>query len=176
MKLSQKLVKFIILKTQIIPLEKLTPAEWNPRIITDKRFKDLCDSISSDPQFLVTRPMLASKNGILYAGNMRYRALMSLGYTEGPVIYTDIDEKTAKLRAIKDNTHFGEFQMDELSTMVVDFSPLEVKMTGLPENIIKSINGAEGKESPKEFVQFDASIDTDFQCPKCSYVWSGKAK
>lgn len=172
---TQDLVKFIILKTEIVPLSKLTPAKWNPRIITDKRFKDLCASIKDDPQFMVLRPMLASKKGILYAGNMRYRALAELGYTEGPVIYTDIDEKTAKFRSIRDNAHFGEFQMDELATMIVEFDPIKVQISGLPEVMLAQLKGAEdfSSKNKEEDVAFIAN-KLEHTCPKCGFKFSDK--
>ena len=57
-----------------VPLSELHPSPWNPRTISDARFKNLCASIEADPDFLWQRPILAMVDGTIYAGNMRYRA------------------------------------------------------------------------------------------------------
>ena len=57
-----------------VPLHLLQPAPWNPRVIKEARFQNLCGSIQADPEFLWRRPILAQADGTIYAGNMRYRA------------------------------------------------------------------------------------------------------
>ena len=173
---AKDLEKLIILKTEMVPANKLKPAKWNPRIITDKKFRKLCEAITDDPQFITLRPILASKKGIIYAGNMRYRALIDLGYTEVPCIFTDIDEKTARLRSLKDNNHFGEYQMDELASLVVEFDPLKIELTGMPDSIMRQINNAEDDQSSKnkeEDIAFTAG-KLEHQCPKCGFKFTDK--
>lgn len=131
-----------------VKIDRLQPAAWNPRSIKDERFKKLCESIKSDPDFLELRPILATKDGTIYAGNMRYRACKHLGYTEVPCIITDIDETLAKTRAIKDNNEFGEWDNEILATMIdeLDKEGVDVSLLGLDssiENIIESLNGGD---------------------------------
>lgn len=173
-RMNKKLEAFILLKTELVDPKELKPAKWNPRIITDKRFKKLCESIEEDPQFMVLRPILASKKGIIYAGNMRFRALVHLGAAKVPVIYTDIDEKKAKLRSLKDNNHFGEYQMDELATLVVEFEPLKVELTGMPESIMRQIQHADADHSAKN-EEVDVSFTAnklEHTCPKCGFAFA----
>lgn len=153
---------FVLQKTVLKPMKELRPAKWNPRLITDARFKTLCDSIADDPQFMVLRPVLATKKGTIYAGNQRFRALEHLGYKECPTIVTDIDEKTAKKRALKDNNHFGDWQMDELANLVVEFSPLEIELMGMPPSILKNIqNEEEDKKAAKIKSTFEIVIECE---------------
>ena len=77
---------------QRIPVNQLKPSPWNPRLIKDQKFKNLCKSIEEDPTFMELRPILADKEGVIYAGNMRYRAVCHLGWEDVPCIMTDIDE------------------------------------------------------------------------------------
>jgi hypothetical protein len=35
---------------------------------------------------------------------------------------------------------------------------------------------AEGPEAPSEFPEADEDIETEHQCPKCGYEWSGKSR
>lgn len=57
-----------------VPLSALQPAPWNPRSISDERFQNLCHSVETDPEFLWLHPILATKDGTIFAGNVRYRA------------------------------------------------------------------------------------------------------
>lgn len=101
-----------------IKLTDLHLWQSNPRVIKDKRFEALCKSMTDDPAFLELRPVLATKEGRIYAGNQRYRAAQHLGWTEINAVITDIPEKLANERAIRDNNEFGEWNNDELATIL----------------------------------------------------------
>ena len=92
---------------QMVSLVALTPAAWNPRSINDERFTNLCRSLEADPDFLQLRPILATTDGTIWAGNMRYRAAQKLGWETIPAILVDIPEALAKERALKDNAPVG---------------------------------------------------------------------
>ncbi len=102
------------------PVERLTPAPWNPRTIKDERFQNLCRSIESDPAFLWRRPVLATADGTIYAGNMRYRAARHLGMESIPAVVEDIPEQLAKERALRDNAQWGEWEEDELASLLAE--------------------------------------------------------
>jgi DNA modification methylase len=101
-----------------VPLARLTPAPWNPRLIRDARFANLCKSIEADPGFLEQRPILATADGTIYAGNMRYRAVQHLGWPDVPAIVADIPEQLAKERALRDNAQWGDWQDDDLAALL----------------------------------------------------------
>jgi ParB-like chromosome segregation protein Spo0J len=100
-----------------VPIERLHPAEWNPRVLTDERFENLCASIRDDPEFLGVRPILATKIGTIFAGNMRFRAAIALGYQSVPAILVDIPENLAKQRALRDNRSWGEWDAQMLAEL-----------------------------------------------------------
>jgi len=100
------------------PLAALKPAPWNPRTIKDERFKNLVRSIQADPKFLYRRPILATADGTIYAGNMRYRAAEHLKMASVPAIIEDIPEQLAKERALRDNQQWGEWHEDELAELL----------------------------------------------------------
>ncbi len=130
-----------------IALSKLKPAPWNPRLIKDDRFKNLCKSLENDPAFFDLRPCLATLDGTIYAGNMRYRAAQKLGWTEVPAILTDIPEILAKERAIKDNSNFGEYD-DSIATIIdeLEKSGVDLDTLGLDKQIEKIIEQLNQKE------------------------------
>jgi len=99
-------------------LARLHPAPWNPRTIKDERFQNLVRSIQADPDFLWRRPILATADGTIYAGNMRYRAAQHLGMATVPAIIEDISEQLAKERALRDNHQWGDWQDDQLGEFV----------------------------------------------------------
>jgi DNA modification methylase len=105
-------------KATATPLSALQPAPWNPRFISDERFQNLCRSIEQDPDFLWLRPILATKDGTIFAGNMRYRAAEHLGWGELPAILVDIPEQLARERALRDNAQWGEWEEDDLAALL----------------------------------------------------------
>ncbi len=98
-----------------IPLAALHPAPWNPRTISDERFRNLCASIQADPDFLWRRPVLAQADGTIYAGNMRYRAAQQLGLETIPAVVEDVSDQLARERALRDNRQWREDEEDDLA-------------------------------------------------------------
>ena len=92
----------------------------NPRFIRDEKFKDLCRSIETSPEFLDARPLLVypldGGNFITLAGNMRLRACRELGMVDAPCYVFPKNTPIEKLReyAIKDNVPFGQTDWDVL--------------------------------------------------------------
>ena len=103
---------------EAVPLDRLYPAPWNPRTIKDERFQNLVRSIRADLDFLWRRPILATADGTIYAGNMRYRAAQHLGMATVPAVIEDISEQLAKERALRDNHQWGDWQDDGLAELV----------------------------------------------------------
>ena len=101
-----------------VPLVVLTPAPWNPRTIKDERFQNLCRSLEADPDFLQLRPILATADGTIFAGNMRFRAAQHLGWETIPAVLVDIPEPLARERPLRDNAQWGEWEDDELATLL----------------------------------------------------------
>ena len=102
----------------LVLLVALRPAPWNPRSIKDERFQSLCRSIEADPEFLWRRPILAQSDGTIYAGNMRYRAAQQLGMLELPAIVEEVPDQLARERALRDNQQWGEWEEDELASLL----------------------------------------------------------
>lgn len=130
----------------LTPITALKPAEWNPRLIRDERFKKLCDAIADDPEQLWTHsigarwsnPGTVGDIGEIYDGNMRYRAVCHLkdkgvpcsspameGWSLVPAVIEDISIEIAKKRAIRANSHFGEYT-DEINELVFELGEFGV--------------------------------------------------
>ncbi len=102
-----------------IPIKSLKLLEKNPRRITKEQMQKLCKSITDDPEFLFSRPVLVNRVAnvlTVYAGNQRVRAAKALKMKEIPcIIEDDLDEELIAKRVVLDNKTFGEFDFDLLA-------------------------------------------------------------
>ena len=107
---------------QPIPLARLKAWAGNPRSINDERFANLCRSLEADPEFLQLRPILATLDGTIFVGNMRYRAAQHIGWETVPAILVDIPEQLARERALKDNAQWGEWEEGEVAKLLAELT------------------------------------------------------
>jgi len=99
-------------------IKTLRKLEGNPRIIKDKQFKTLCDSIKTNGDYFEARPcILSDRTGVLViiAGNQRYEAARHLGMKSIPtVLLPNLTEEREREIIIRDNVANGEWDWDEL--------------------------------------------------------------
>lgn len=98
---------------------EIKPNPNNPRIIKDDKFKKLVQSLRDFPQMMALRPIIIDENNIIQGGNMRFKALLELGYKDVPDEWIkqgkDLTEEQWREFVIKDNVGFGEWDMDILA-------------------------------------------------------------
>lgn len=122
---------------QEIELEKLVPAAYNPRKITDKEFKGLCESIKAFGQ---TENFIVNKDMTIISGHQRFSAMRYLGKKTAFCNVLDLDKNQEKklnvvmnspaisgkwdsdklteiLIELKDEEDFGKLRLDELKTL-----------------------------------------------------------
>lgn len=118
-------------------LNELKKLPNNPRIIRDKQFKTLCDSIRDNPKYFEARPIILSdRTGslVIIAGNQRYEAAKSLKLKEVPTFLIEgLDEAKEREIIIRDNISNGEFDMSALANEWSDL-PLVEWGVDLPED------------------------------------------
>ena len=120
--------KTSVLQAVVLPLANLETntgqvegLPQNPRLIKDEKFKKLKKSIEDNPEMLALRELLVYPIGggkyIIIGGNMRYAAMKELGYKDAPCKVIPEETSVENLRAytIKDNSGFGEWDMDMLA-------------------------------------------------------------
>ena len=110
-----KLSKLEANKGQIPGLPK------NPRVIKDEKFKKLVKSIEDNPEMTSLREILVYPHEgkyVVIGGNMRLKAMKELGYKEAPCKVIPEETTVEQLQAytIKDNSGFGEWDFDMLSS------------------------------------------------------------
>lgn len=103
----------------MIKITDIKPNKKNPRTIDDVNLDKLKNSIQQFPQMMALRPMVVNKRGIIIGGNMRYRALVELGFKELPDEWVKTAEELSpddeKRFIVEDNIAFGEWDMTALA-------------------------------------------------------------
>jgi len=107
----------------IVPINLVSNWDKNPRTISAEDFERLKNQIK---KLGVYKPLLCFKEKDKYitlGGNMRLRALKDLKYTEVWISLINPKTEAEKLEyALSDNDRAGEYQKDDLATLVSQFS------------------------------------------------------
>ena len=104
------------MKIQVVPISQVVPNSQNPRIVNKAKFEKLKKSIQDFPEMLNLRPLIVNEHNVILGGNMRYKAIVELGYSEVPIIRAeDLTERQAQEFIIKDNLSFGDWDWDILA-------------------------------------------------------------
>lgn len=103
----------------MIPINQIRQNPKNPRTINQASFTKLVASLSKFPKMMALRPIITDDDGIIIGGNMRYKALVAIGYKELPEDWvkraSDFTEAELKEFVIKDNLGYGEWDWDLLA-------------------------------------------------------------
>ena len=130
-------------------LTELKKLPNNPRIIRDKQFRTLCDSIRDNPEYFEARPViLSNRTGelIIIAGNMRYSAAKALKLKEVPTYLIEgLTEAKEREIVIRDNISNGEFDFDILANGWDDL-PLVDWGLDLPADWLKEVGEVDAPE------------------------------
>lgn len=105
-----------------ISIDKLKPAEYNPRSLTKKEYQDLKNSLE---RFGFVEPLVVNsakeRENIIIGGHQRWRVAKDMGYNEVPVAYVKISEieKEQELN-LRLNKNLGHFDYDLLANFDED--------------------------------------------------------
>ena len=130
-------------------LSEIKKLEGNPRVIRDKEFKTLCNSIRDNSEYFEARPViLSNRTGelIIIAGNQRYEAAKSVKLKQVPTFLIEgLTELKEKEIIIRDNISNGDFNFDILANEWSDL-PLVDWGVDLPEDWIGDVAGIDAPE------------------------------
>jgi len=104
----------------------------NPRLIKDAGFAKLVKSIKEFPKMMELRPLVVNADNMIIGGNMRFKAIKELGYTNIPKEWVkradELTEDETRRFIIADNVGFGEHDWDLLAN---DWDSAELNDWGL---------------------------------------------
>lgn len=129
-------------------LTKIKSNPSNPRVIKDEKFKKLCASIKEFPKMLELRPIIVDSEGIILGGNMRFKAIQSLGmplqeawFKEANTL-TDVEKRRF---IVEDNVGLGEWDWDSLANQ---YEKVELEDWGLDVDKIFGKHETKEDEAP----------------------------
>ena len=139
--LEQRVIMDIVRRT--LPLTQLSPAEYNPRQMSNKDRSDLMQSMK---EFGVVEPLVVQKKTVydevrkgevhkIIGGHQRYYAAMDLFLGEVPCVVLDVDDTKAKLLNIALNKIHGDWDVTKLTALVDELrlENADVSLTGFDE-------------------------------------------
>ena len=98
------------------PIDDLIFAEYNPRQLSDKQYKNLKDSIS---RFGLVDPIIVNKNkdrkNIIIGGHQRIKVARTMGISEVPCLYIDLPYEKERELNVRLNKNTGEWDFDILA-------------------------------------------------------------
>lgn len=170
-------------KTVTRKISDLSEWEENPRLITERAFNQLVESLQEDGYH--NRIMITQDN-LIIGGHQRKRALLAAGLTED----TEIEviqanepltaEQFARLN-VRDNLAYGQFDFDKLANM---YTPIQLMEWHMPEEMLPTMSDmqtegvgkkglTEDDETPEPPIEPTAKLgdlylfDAYYECESC---------
>ena len=100
------------MKIELIKINKLKPATYNPRQISTKQYNDLKKSIE---RFGLVDPIIVNKDMTIIGGHQRYKICKELKHTEIDCVVLDLSKEEERELNIRLNKNTGDFDMDILA-------------------------------------------------------------
>ena len=168
------------MKIEKLPTDTLIPYARNTRTHSEAQVAQIAGSIR---EFGFTNPVLIdAENGII-AGHGRVLAAQKLGLGKVPCIRLSyLTDTQRRAYIIADNKLALNAGWDEelLGLELADLREegFDLELTGFDGAGIEAfLNPPEPEASvPIDFPEADENIETEHQCPKCGYEWSGKSR
>jgi ParB-like chromosome segregation protein Spo0J len=153
---------------------KITELSLDPSNVRKHSRRNLDAIKASLRKFGQQKPIVVDAKGIVLAGNGTLTAAQELGWTEIQIVRTDLAGVEATMFAIADNrtAELAEWEEDKLNAVLKSLQDEGVDLVDVgysPEDVKIEAE----KEAPQEFAEVDENIETEHNCPKCGYKWSG---
>lgn len=126
----------------------------------------------------VQRVIVNRRTGHVVDGHLRVEVALSRDEPEVPVIYVDLSEAEEKLvlAALDPIGGLAETDASTLDSLLREVTTSEPALMELLDDLARSAEIVPGDlEPPDDFNEVDESIETEHECPKCGYRWSGKS-
>ncbi|MEI3355692.1 MAG: site-specific DNA-methyltransferase [Clostridia bacterium] len=133
---------------QILKIENLKPAEYNPRkdlTPEDEEYQKIKNSLT---EFGYVAPVIVNADMTVIGGHQRLKVLKELGYTEIECNIVDLDKNKEKALNIALNKITGEWDNGKLEELLAELkeADIDMDMTGFSfdevDNILKDITGS----------------------------------
>ena len=133
---------------QKISIEKLKPAEYNPRKDLKPEDEEYQKIKKSLVEFGYVAPVIVNADMTVIGGHQRLKVLKELGYTEIECNVVDLDKDKEKALNIALNKITGEWDNAKLEELLAELKEtnIDMDMTGFSfdevDNMLKDITGS----------------------------------
>lgn len=131
------------MKIEKIKIEKLKPAEYNPRKDLKQEDEEYQKIKKSITEFGYVAPVIVNSNMTVIGGHQRLKILKELGYIDVECVIVDLDPNKEKALNIALNKISGDWDNDKLEELLSELKQTDIDMdvTGFSfdevENILK---------------------------------------
>jgi ParB-like chromosome segregation protein Spo0J len=161
-----------------LPLAALTPYAANSRTHSGDQVRQIARSIE---EFGFTNPVLIDGAGGIIAGHGRVQAAQLLGLATVPCLrLAHLTDAQKRAYIIADNRLALNAGWDEsilaAELQALDGLEFDLGLIGFDAGELDRLLALSIKnddQPPDDFKDVDEDIETDHECPKCGYQWSG---
>jgi ParB-like chromosome segregation protein Spo0J len=157
------------MKVQVLPINDLLPADYNPRkdlSVDDKEYRKLKKSIK---KFGYVDPIIYNlTSGNVVGGHQRLKVLKDLGYKEVDVVVVELDEMDERALNVALNQISGAWDLPRLKDLfeLLDNGSYDIENTGFEmdeiETLMTQFHKPEKETEKKEKT-----------CPECGAILKG---
>jgi len=146
--MKQVVLRSIEMNIQKISIEKLKPAEYNPRKDLKPEDEEYQKIKKSLVEFGYVAPVIVNADMTVIGGHQRLKVLKELGYTEIECNIVDLDKDKEKALNIALNKITGEWDNTKLEELLAELkeADIDMDMTGFSfdevDNMLKDITGS----------------------------------
>lgn len=168
------------MKIETVAIDSISLDPANVRRHPDRNLEAIKGSLR---RFKQQKPIVVDADGVIRAGNGTYEAARALGWEKIAIVRTGLKGSEATAYGLVDNrsAELAEWDHEGLGELIRGLRADEFPIAELgweDDDLAAMLAAAPGPEPvvpPEDFKEFDESIPTDHQCPKCGYAWSGKS-
>jgi len=144
-----------------IKIDKLKPAEYNPRLDLQPEDKEYQDIKRSIVEFGLVEPLLINKDYTVIGGHQRLKILKDLNFTTIPCIIVDLDKQKEKMLNIALNKISGDWDRSKLKDILeeLDTGEFDVSLTGFGEQEIEDLMTEFHVEPEEDDFDVDKAIE-----------------
>jgi ParB-like chromosome segregation protein Spo0J len=169
-------MKHAKLTIQTLPLSRLKPHPRNPRHHPEPGSPEW-DALKKSLENAYFDPLVWNKrNGMLVSGHLRTKVLKEVGCQKADCVVVNLPEAEHVAMLTRANKQSGDWDETALAQMLKELSDqsFDLGLTGFGPEEAAALLKTLVVEAPEEFSQFRENLETEHQCPKCGYKWSGK--
>jgi ParB-like chromosome segregation protein Spo0J len=168
------------MNVETVSIESIQPDPANVRRHPTRNLAAIKGSLL---RFGQQRPIVVDNRGIVLAGNGTLAAARGLGWTTIQIVRTTLTGSDATAFSIADNRTSETSEWDQagladiLAALRAEDDELVAASGFSPEELAELLGerAAPDAEPPADFPAFDENIQTEHECPKCHFKWSGSS-